>query len=54
MGIEPKFFKYLTGSCFSMSGEEFTGQRITNHFVAQRVEPFVDYMYENITKEIKE
>lgn len=54
MGIEPKFFKYLTGSCFSMTGEEYTWQRITNHFVAERVEPFVDYMYENITKEIKE
>lgn len=52
LGIEPKYFKYLSGSCFSMCGEETPDQLTTNHFVADRVEPFVDYMYENITKEI--
>lgn len=54
LGIEPKYFKYLSGSCFSVCGEETPEQPITNHFVADRVEPFVDYMYENITKEINE
>lgn len=54
LGIEPKYFKYLSGSCFSVCGEETPDQLTTNHFVADKVEPFVDYMYENITKEINE
>lgn len=51
LGIESKYFKYLPGACYSVTGDA-PGRLITNHFVAEKVEPFVDYMYDNIIKEI--
>lgn len=50
LSIEPRFFKYLPGSCYSACGEE-PGRNITNHFVTEAVEPFVDYLYREITQD---
>lgn len=55
INIQPKFFKYLDGACYSVCGElGREGERRTNHFVNGYVEPFVDYMYSHISKEINQ
>ncbi len=55
INIQPKFFKYLDGACYSVCGEsDREGERRTNHFANGYVEPFVDYMYDHISKEINQ